>query len=74
MNAGAASKEGVFVPNLKAGDSFERGDSLGWLYSLRGELLQTFFARRPGRILSYPERAWLLSNQCCATVIVPENG
>jgi predicted deacylase len=66
------AKAGVFEPALAPGSLFERGDLLGRVRALRGEVVESVRAPTVGIVVSWADACWVEPGTVVATIGVPE--
>ncbi|MCO4743156.1 MAG: succinylglutamate desuccinylase/aspartoacylase family protein [Proteobacteria bacterium] len=66
-------RAGVFVPSLRAGDTFRPGVVLGVVRDLAGQPLDEVRAQSPGVVVSWVDSCWIEAGQVVGTVGIMED-
>ena len=53
-----------------AGEAFQRGDALGHIRQIGGEIVETLYAANTGKVLSWSQAGWLQAGQITGTLAV----
>lgn len=64
--------EGYWVPYMKAGQRFIKGDTIGVVLDSSATVIQRIEAVEGGFIIAFPDNGVLRSGQSCATIAIPE--
>lgn len=66
------TRAGLFLPRVRPGETFQRGEMLGELRSLSGVVLEKLLAPARGLVVAFPERTWLPVGTSIGTIAVGE--
>ena len=61
---------GILVPQVRPGDTLERGTPMAEIRTIDGEVLEQLRARAKGFVIALPERTHVIPGLACATVAV----
>jgi uncharacterized protein len=69
-SAPRCERGGLLFPMVLPGEAFQRGDALGHIRQIGGEIVETLYAANTGKVLSWSQAGWLQAGQITGTLAV----